>query len=152
MNQKEQQKFDVLYQKHCSCLQLQGKAKSTIENYSRGLRRFTAFLDRSPDSATKDDFQRYFKELLKTRSWSTIKCDRVGLQFFYIYVLEKKWDWVKIVKPPTVKSIPNVLTESEVKLLLSKIKKMRYRIFFSFIFHGLAYKRGFADRSWRYLC
>ena len=121
-------------------MHLQGKAKATIDNYSRGLRRFTAFLDRSPDTATKTDFQRYFKELLKTHSWSTVKCDRVGLQFFYTFVLEKEWDWVKIVKPPTVKSIPNVLTESEVKLLLSMIKKMRYRIFFSPIFHGLANK------------
>lgn len=140
MNKKEQQKCDVLYEKHCNCLRLQGKAKSTIENYSRALRRFMAFLDRSPDTATKADFQQYFKELLKTHSWSTIKCDRVGLQFFYTYVLEKEWDWVKIVKPPTVKSIPNVITEAEVKRLLSKIKKMRYRIFFSFIFYGLAHK------------
>jgi site-specific recombinase XerD len=106
------------------------KAKKTIEVYSFALKRFTKFIDRSPDTATKDDFKRYFKSILETQSWSTIKVNRVGLMFFYHYVLEKDWAWIDIVKPPKIKSIANVLTQVEVKRLLLSIKKMRYRIFF----------------------
>ena len=127
---------------------LQGKARSTIAGYTLALRRFTTFLDRSPDTATKADFQRYFKNLLKTHSWSAVKIDRVGLQFFYSYVLEKEWEWIKIVKPPSIQTIPNVLTELETKLLLSRFTKMRYRIFFSCILHGASHQRGTSSKNW----
>ena len=141
MDEQNQKRFDKLYEKHCNCLQLQGKAKKTIKLYSFALQRFTKFINRSPDTATKEDFQRYFKMILEKQSWSTVKVNRVGLMFFYRYVLEKDWPWVDIVKPPKVKSIPNYLTQTEVKTLLLKIRKMRYRVFFSLIFHGTSYKR-----------
>jgi integrase/recombinase XerD len=38
----------------------------------------------------------YFDEMIKAYSWSTIKVDRNGLQFFYKHVLDKQWAWVDI--------------------------------------------------------
>ncbi|WP_162926373.1 hypothetical protein [Teredinibacter purpureus] len=45
MNKTQQKRFDSLYRKHVSALKRQGKADTTIDVYSRALRRITAFFD-----------------------------------------------------------------------------------------------------------
>ncbi len=49
MERSDQIRFDKLYEKHLTTLKLQGKSKSTIDLYSRPLRRLAAFFDRCPD-------------------------------------------------------------------------------------------------------
>jgi integrase len=44
-------------------------------------------------------------------------------------VLEKDWQWINIVKPPKIKSLPDILTPSEIELLIGKTRKLRYRVF-----------------------
>ena len=44
-------------------------------------------------------------------------------------MLEKDWQWIKIVKPPKVKSLPDILTPSEIEQLIGKTRKLRYRVF-----------------------
>ncbi len=67
-------------------------------------------VDQCPDKLTLNQLKDYFTALIKSHSWSTVKIDRNGLQFFYKHVLNKDWQWVKIVKPPQKKVLPNVLT------------------------------------------
>ena len=57
MERSEQIRFDKLYQKHLTALKLQGKSKSTIDLYSRPLRRLAAFFDRCPDRFSPDDLK-----------------------------------------------------------------------------------------------
>jgi len=130
MNAQEQGKFETLYQNHLQTLALQGKRPSTIDLYSRAVRRLSQHFDRCPTDLTKDDLKDYFAELLKTHSWSTIKTDRCGLQFFWKHVLQKSWEWVDIVKPPRVKSLPDVLTVSETCRVIQAVREPRYRVFF----------------------
>ena len=100
MNRKEQARFDQLYQQHLTELKLQGLAPKTIEAYSRAVRRISTFFNRSPEHLTKSQLKDYFASLVDSHSWSTVKLDRNGLQFFYRHVLEKQWEWVSIFKPP----------------------------------------------------
>ncbi|HIF9166960.1 TPA: phage integrase N-terminal SAM-like domain-containing protein, partial [Photobacterium damselae] len=111
-------------------LTLQGKRPATIDAYSRALRRITHQLDKSPDTLTTDDLKRYFTQLIKTHSWSTVKIDRNGLQFFFKHVLQRDWEWLNIVKPPHVKTLPDILTPSEVSLLINATSQLRYQVFF----------------------
>ena len=76
MNQREQQRFDKLYQQHLTELKLQGMAPKTISAYSRAVRRIAAFFDRCPDQLTSQDLKRYFAALVDSHSWSTVKLDR----------------------------------------------------------------------------
>ena len=130
MNTIEQHRFNELYQQHLINLRLQGKRPSTIDAYSRAVRRITAYFDRVPDSLTTADLKQYFNSLIQTHSWSTIKLDRNGLQFFYRYTLNKQWQWLNIVKPPQVKRLPDILTPKQVGLLISQTRKQRYQVFF----------------------
>ena len=111
MNRKEQARFDSLYAQHLTALKLQGLAPKTIDAYSRAVRRMSRFFDSSLEHLTQKQLKHYFSSLVDSHSWSTVKLDRNGLQFFYLHVLDKQWEWVKIFKPPEVQSLPDVLTQ-----------------------------------------
>lgn len=129
MHKAQQKRFDSLYQRHLSALQRQGKSQKTIEAYSRAVRRITAHFDRCPDRLSRDDLEAYFTALIQSHSWSTIKLDRNGLQFFYKHVLDREWEWVDIVKPPRVKSLPDILTRQEVAQLINTAREARYQTY-----------------------
>jgi len=129
MNNAQQTKFDLLYKKHVNALKRQGKSGKTVETYARAVRRIAAYFDRCPDKLKVDDLKVYFDDLLKTHSWSTIKLDRNGLQFFYKHVLEKQWVWVDIIKPPTQKTLPDILTHEEIELIINATHEARYRTY-----------------------
>ncbi len=129
MNKTQKAKFDSLYQQHVNALERQGKADATIEAYSRALRRITEYYDRCPDRLTQEHLKEYFSALVKTHSWSTVKLDRNGLQFFYKHVLNKKWHWVDIVKPPQQKVLPDILTVKEVERVINGTRELRYQTF-----------------------
>lgn len=129
MNQSELKRFDKLYQRHQKTLKLQGKAKKTIDAYSRAIRRVRDYFDCCPDTLKPDDLETYFSDLVETHSWSTVKIDRLGLQHFWKFVLKRDWKWVDIVKPPQIKTIPDILTPAEVERLIGATRKLRYRVF-----------------------
>ena len=129
MKKAEVKRFAALYERHLKLLKLQGKSDSTIDAYSRAVRRIKNHFDCCPDKLTKEQLENYFGDLVESHSWSTVKIDRLGLMFFWKHVLELDWQWLDIVKPPKVKSIPDILTPNEIERLIRATKKMRYRVF-----------------------
>ena len=139
MNKTQQQRYESLYEQHVNALKRQGKSKSTIDVYSRAVRRITTFFDRCPDKLSVDDLKTFFSSLVETHSWSTVKVDRNGLQFFYKHVLGKKWVWVDIVKPPQVRSLPDILTPDEITRLINSTQQARYQTYILTVYSmGLA--------------
>jgi integrase/recombinase XerD len=134
MNTIEQQHFDFLYKQHLLNLKLQGKRPATIDANSRAVRRITDYFDRTPDTLSTHDLKQYFNDLIQTHSWSTVKLDRNGLQFFYRYTLERQWEWLNIVKPPQVSHLPDILTPAQVGMLINQTKQQRYQTFFLTIY------------------
>jgi len=130
MNHSQQQRFNFLYEQHLTNLRLQGKRPATIDAYSRAVRRISAYFDKSPDTLTTANLKDYFNSLIQTHSWSTVKLDRNGLQFFYRYTLDKQWEWLNIVKPPQVKRLPDILTPTQISKVINGTKKQRYQVFF----------------------
>ncbi|MGL1932674.1 MAG: site-specific integrase [Desulfotalea sp.] len=129
MNASESKRFDLLYKRHLQLLKLQGKSKSTIDCYSRAVRRIGTHFDCCPEKLTIEQRQNYFSDLVESHSWSTVKIDRLGLMFYWKYVLKQDWQWLGIVKPPKVKSIPDILTSKEISKLICATNKLRYRVF-----------------------
>ena len=129
MNDHEQKRFDKLYQRHVLALKLRGYAASTIDVYARAVRRLVAFFDCLPDQINRGQLEIYFAELVDSHSWATVRVDRNGLQFFWQHVLKMDWEWVTIIKPPQVRTLPDVLTIGEVEQLIAAARKLRYRVF-----------------------
>ena len=82
MNTQEQAHFDRLYSLHLRTLKLRGMRDATIDSYARAIRRVAQHFDCSPDHLTTNQLEAYFAELVESHSWSTVKIDRCGLQFF----------------------------------------------------------------------
>jgi integrase len=129
MDQAETNRFDELYQRHLRLLKLQGKSQKTIDAYARAVRRISEHFGCCPDQLTLEQREKYFSDLVKSHSWSTVKIDRNGLQFFWKHVLQRDWQWVNIVKAPKVRSLPDILTTTEVEQLISATRNLRYRVF-----------------------
>jgi len=129
MYQSKLNRFDKLYQHQQKTLKLQGKAQKTIDAYSRAIRRVRDYFDCCPDQLKPKDLESYFADLVESHSWSTVKIDRLGLQHFWKFVLKRDWKWVDIVKPPKVKTIPDILTTAEIEHLIGATRKLRYRVF-----------------------
>lgn len=117
------------YLRHVKLLELQGKAKKTVDSYSRAIRRVSDYFDCCPDELTPEQLQNYFADMVKNHSWSMVKIDRLGLQFYWKHILQKDWQWINIVKPPKVKSIPDILTPSEIERLITHTHKLRYQVY-----------------------
>ncbi len=129
MNPYHQRKFNTLYQQHLNALRRQGKSDSTIDVYARAVRRIAEYFDRSPHALSFDELSHYFDWLIGQRSWSTVKVDRNGLQFFYHHVLGKDWQWLDLVKPPQKHVLPALLSRAEVLQLINATRELRYQVF-----------------------
>lgn len=129
MNHAQKKRYQSLYKQHVNALIRQGKAETTIDVYSRAVRRITEFFDICPDKLTQEHLETYFTALIKTHSWSTVKTDRNGLQFFYKYVLKKQWQWVNIIKPPIKKTLPDILTPKQVEFIINSTREQLYQTF-----------------------
>ena len=130
MNDKDQARFDHLYEQHVNALILQGKSKKTQEMYARSLRKICAQFDMPPDRLTVEHYKTYFLALVDSHSWSSVKIDRNAFQFFLAHVLEKEWEWFKIVKPPKVQTLQDVLAPSELSLIINATRKLSYQTYF----------------------
>ena len=129
MNPTEVNRFDELYQRHLRLLKLQGKSQKTIDAYSRSVRRVRDYFDCCPDQLTPEQLETYFGELVDTHLWSPVKIDRNGLQFYWRYVLQRDWQWINIIKPPKIHTLPDILTLIEIEQLIGATRKLRYRVF-----------------------
>ena len=128
MKPAEQQHNEQLYECHLRNLKLQGMRPKTVDAYARALRRTAAYFDRGLDTLTPEDLKLYFADLVDSHSWSTVKIDRNGLQFFWKHVLHREWDWVEIVKPPTAKRLPDILSVDQVYQVITTVEKPRYQV------------------------
>ena len=129
MESTEKARFDALYQQHLRALKLRGMSDSTIDVYARAVRRLAEYYDCCPDQLSIDQLESYFAALVESHSWSTVKVDRNGLQFFWRHILKRDWRWVEMIKAPKIRTLPDILTVSEIERLIGATRHLRYRVF-----------------------
>ena len=129
MNPSVQNRLDRQYERHLRALKLQGLSDSAIDVYARAVRRVAHRYDCCPDRLSTEQLETHFSELVKSHSWSTVKVDRNGLQFFRRHILKRDWSWLEIIKAPKVQSLPDILTVAEIEQLIAATRKLRYRVF-----------------------
>ncbi len=84
---------------------------------------------RCPDRLSVNDLKDYFASLIESHFWSIVKLDRCGLQFFLQACFRKKVLWVDIVKPPIVRTLPDILTPEELSLIINSTREARYQTY-----------------------
>jgi site-specific recombinase XerD len=101
---------------------------ATRKDYVRNVRKFAAFLGRSPDTATSDDLRRFQLQMAQQQvsPWS-INAAIAALRFFFTVTLERP-DLVRplrIVNEP--RKAPVVLSQEEVARLLEAAPGLKYK-------------------------
>jgi integrase/recombinase XerD len=110
--------------------ELAGKSESTVVNYSRCLAQMALHFGCCPSELDKEqvlDYLQYLKNLHKTPSESYFKHTVYGLRALYkLYGLEDKHFVLPSIREP--KKLPVVLSQSEVKRLISAPKLLKHRM------------------------
>jgi len=134
-------RFEQNYQSHLKHLKLKGLQPKTIEAYSRAIRRVGDRFDKQIDNLSEAQLTDYFTELVASHSWSTVKLDLYGLQFYYAHVLRKPWVAPGLIKPPKSQRLPDIVTVMEAQRIFAATRVLSYRVFF-FTLYSLGLRLG----------
>jgi integrase/recombinase XerD len=135
----------TLRQKMIEDMQLHSFADRTQDSYLRAVRQLAAYFNKPPDQITEEELRQYFLYLknVKKASRSTMTLALCGIKFFYERTLQRQWATLAIVRPQQEKKLPVVLSVEEVRQILSRVRRWRYRVCLSTIYAcGLRLQEG----------
>jgi site-specific recombinase XerD len=134
------------YGKAVEALKLNGKGERTQEAYARHVRKLIEFFNgKEPDQITEEELKRYFIHRQDINKWqpNTMRICYSAIKFLYLHVVQRDWYLLKIIKAPTEKRLPSVLSREEVNSILSKVATFHNFVFLSTIYScGLRLQEG----------
>ena len=133
--------FESNYRLHLQHLKLKGLQPKTIDAYARAIRRLGGRFDQQVEDLSVQQLTDYFSELVASHSWSTVKLDLYGLQFYYAHVLRKPWVAPGLIKPPKSQRLPDIVTVTEAQRIFAATRVLSYRVFF-FTLYSLGLRLG----------
>ncbi|MEY2340819.1 site-specific integrase [Acidithiobacillus sp. IBUN Pt1247-S3] len=122
--------FDRHYQSHLKHLKRKGLQPKTFDAYARAIRRLGDYFGHQIDDLSEAQLTDYFSDLIESHSWSTIKLDLYGLEFYTTYVLHNPWAMPNLVKPPKAQRLPDIVTVDEAQRLFATTRTLSYRVFY----------------------
>ena len=117
------------YDRMIEAMQLQSFSPRTQQSYVRAVRKLAEFYDKSPARITEEELCQYFLHRKNVDQWSPTACRIAlcGIKFFYQKTLNRKWTKAKLIKPKKDKTLPVILSVSEVRDVLKAIQdKQRF--------------------------
>jgi integrase/recombinase XerD len=115
--------------------QLRGLSERTQEMYVRAVRQLADHYHKAPDRITQEELRDDFLSLKNvthsSRRASTIAL--CGLKFFSSHTLQREWTTLTFVRPPRAKTLPVILSPTEVRTILACVQLPRDRICLSTI-------------------
>ena len=135
----------TLRQKMIEDMQLHGFAERTQKSYIQAVRQLAEYYNKPPDQINEEELRQYFLYLknVKRVSRSTITLALCGIKFFYERTLQRQWATLALVRPQREKKLPVVLSVDEVRQILARVRRWRYRVCLSTIYAcGLRLQEG----------
>lgn len=100
----------------------------TQRAYINAVRKLSAYLKRSPDTATVEDLRKFQLHLVDTgTSPITLNATLVGLKFFFDVTLDQGQLLAKVQPVHVPRTLPVVLSRDEVARLLPAAKNLKYQ-------------------------
>lgn len=123
--------FDIDKEKSkmCRLLTLKGYSEKTKKSYIGHLRRFLEYSDIKTKDLTKEHVEQYMFHLLqdKNNSHAFVNQTLSSLKIFYKEILNKGKILYDIPRPKKERKLPNILSEIEIKSILSGIKNLKHK-------------------------
>ena len=140
---------DHFLSKYVETLKLMGYNESTIITYRQHFQRFLKYFDNSsPKDIPLDKIRQYILYLVDNKKYSTSAQNHSisAIKFYFNHILNKQIDGFYLPRPRRAKTIPKILNEHEVSLILNSITDLRYKCM---IF--LIYSAGLSPSEIQYL-
>jgi len=119
-----------LRQKMMDAMQVRGFSVRTHQSYLSAVSALTQYYHRPPDRLSVDELQACFLYLVKERGLSGASCRLYlnGIRFLYLQVLG--WDSFEVTlhTPKAAQRIPELLTHTEVKQILSACRNFKHQV------------------------
>src|SRR5690606_21016022 len=117
-------------------LQLRSLAPRSREAYLTYIIKFAQHLKRDPASAEEADARAYVLYLRDKRDYSpsSIRSSVAALRFFFQFVCERSWKLWDLVRAPSAKTLPAVLTRDQVAQLLAAVREDRFKVILTLIY------------------
>ena len=135
----------ALRQKMIEDMQLHGFAERTQKSYMQAVRQLAEYYRKPPDQISEDELRQYFLYLMNVKkvSRSTITLALCGIKFFYERTMQRQWATLALVRPQREKKLPVVLSVDEVRQILARVRRWRFRMCLSTIYAcGLRLQEG----------
>ena len=93
------------------------------------MRKYSEYFQKPRDQITEEELRDYFVYLKNVKHFSRSASTQAmcGIKFFYTYTLEKEWPTFKLMRSPHEYKLPVVLTQEEVRRILSSIRIFCHR-------------------------
>ena len=117
-------------------MQLRGLAPSTQKAYLAAVLKLTSFCQKSPDQVTDEELRQFFLFLMNERQLAPNSLNQAlsGIRFFFSHTLGRDMPVLSFIKAPQSKRLPVVLSQEEVRLVLTHVQKRQYRTCLSTIY------------------
>jgi site-specific recombinase XerD len=137
--------MEQLRQRYVEDLKLKGLSARSCETYLKHIDKLARYFRCSPAVLSIEQIREYFLYMkdVKKYSESFFSQGLSAVKWLFANTLKKEWDLLEFVKPRSVKKLPDVLSISEVRTILSQIRLDRYRVCLSVIYSlGLRLQEG----------
>src|SRR4030042_2130573 len=119
-------------------MELKNLSKRTIDTYLKCVKSFVIYYGKPPESMDHEAIRNYLYYLLKEKnsSQATINQSYSALKFFYQTTIGRDWDTLKIPRSRRIKKLPVVLSQGEVREVLSKVQDLKNLAILMTIYSG----------------
>lgn len=126
----------ALRQKMIDDMQLRGFAERTQEAYLLAVRQLAQHYRKSPDQIDEEELRQYFLFLKNEKHAARNTCTIAlcGIKFFFERTLGREWKTFDFLRPQKEKKLPVVLSITEVRSILARVRRPHYRVCLSTIY------------------
>jgi site-specific recombinase XerD len=117
-------------------MERRGYSASTIKTYISWVLQIALHYGKSPDLLTEEEIGVYFDHLRRSRqlSQSSLAGCYSGVKLLWEKVLGRSWNANKLPRSKRAKTLPEVLSEEEVRQLICQTKNLKHRAFLKVLY------------------
>ena len=131
-----------LRQRMIDDMRMRKMAEHTQDGYVRAVRKLSAFLGRSPDTATVEDLRRFQLHLVDSGIGPvTINATITGLKFFFDITLSQPELMAKMQHVRVPRTLPVVLSRDEAARLIAAAPNLKHQVALS-VAYGAGLRAG----------
>lgn len=113
-------------------MQIRNYSQSSIRNYIHCLSRLSLYYKCSPDVLSLDQVKSYLHYCITEKQESTSTLNQIisAVRIFFVDVLHRPWEPVKLKRPRREKKLPVIFSKEEITAFFAGIKNLKHKAIF----------------------